>query len=315
MPAILTSNFSTINAENFVDAFLNGNSNVFLAVGRGDGSTATSDEPFEWTDETNPPTPVDSIEQQNDFRDNVIGIKRVMVSNIMLMVPRIEWAENRLFNTIDIAAVSGKRATDYFCINSENNVYQCMKTPGTLTKVGSEPQGFGAYIEDEEHEFYGMKGIIETTDGYTWRFLYNVTAAMVNGGMLLENWMPVAFNKHGVYDAETANIGTLTDYQYTHGDLDANRTLGAYRVLISCTLKNEEPVIPYTAVYRQVGLIVDPKNADGDFLEGDLYAPGEAVDQWDKTSGELVYLENKRATNREERPEGNRRGACCVLIS
>ena len=32
MPAILTSNFSTINAENFVDAFLNGNSNVFLAV-------------------------------------------------------------------------------------------------------------------------------------------------------------------------------------------------------------------------------------------------------------------------------------------
>lgn len=126
----------------------------FWRCGRGDGSTATSDEDYEWTDETNPPTPVDSIEQQKDFREKVIGIKRVMVSNIMLMIPRIEWAENRLFNVIDDTAVSGKRATDYFCINSENNVYQCMKTPGTLTKVGSEPQGFGALIDDEEDEFF-----------------------------------------------------------------------------------------------------------------------------------------------------------------
>ena len=283
----------------------------FWRCGRGDGSTATSDEDYEWTDETNPPTPVDSIEQQKDFREKVIGIKRVMVSNIMLMIPRIEWAENRLFNVIDDTAVSGKRATDYFCINSENNVYQCMKTPGTLTKVGSEPQGFGALIDDEEDEFFGMRGIVKTADGYVWRFLYNVTAPMVNGGMLLENWMPVAFNKHGVYDVEEANIGTLTGYQYTHGDLEANRTLGAYRVLISCTLKNEEPVIPYTAVYRQVGLIVDPKNADGELLPGDLYAPGEAIDQWDNTSGELVYLENRR---RVARQEGQRETIECRVV-
>ena len=268
--------------------------------GRGDGSTATSDASYQWDDETNPPTPTDKIEEQKAFRNLVVGIKRVMVSNIMLMIPRIEWAENRLFNTIDETAITGKRATDYYCLNSENNVYQCMKTPGTLTRAGSEPQGYGAYIDDADDEFFGMKGIIKTTDGYVWRFLYNVTAAMINGGMLLENWMPVAFNKHGVYDVESGNVGTITDYQYSHGDVNANRILGAYRVLISCTLKNEEPIIPYTAIYRQVGLIVDPKNEDGDFLNGDLYAPGSLVDQWDKTSGEIVYFENKRAIKREE---------------
>lgn len=282
MPAILTSDFSVINAENFVDSFVNGSSNVYIAVGRGDGSSEEADAVYHWDDETNPPTPIDTIEQLSDFRNNVIGIKRVMISNIMIMVPRITWKEGMKFSEIHTDAVSGKRATDYYCVNSNNDVYLCTKAGSGVTMTGSEPTAHGSQT---------------TGDGYTWEFLYNITTAMVNGGMLLENWMPVPFNKHAVY--ETGNTGTITETQYQHGDMNANQTLGAYRVLISCTLSNEGEVIPYTARYRQVGMIIDPKNKNGDFLEGDLYAPGEGDEEWLNTSGSLVYLENRKAVYRE----------------
>lgn len=283
MPAIITSGMSVCVAEMFVNAFVNGNSNIFIGVGRGDGTDSGHDQELAWDDENNPPTPVDTIANEKSLRDNTIGIKRVMVSSIMLMVPRIEWQPNKIFNVINEEAVSGKRATDYFCVNSENNVYQCIHASGNLTAVGSEPQGYNE---------------ITTADGYTWKFLYNITASMVNGGMLLDNWMPVPFNMHGIYEDD--NVGTITDRQYLSGDVNANRTLGAYRVLVVVTLKNEGEIIPYTSIYRQVSLIIDPKNKKGDLLEGDLYAPGDGDDEWDKTSGEVVYYENRKPTFREE---------------
>ena len=77
MPAILTNNLSVINAENFVDAFINGDSNLYMAVGRGydDGdeiSDLSKDDYEKWTDESNPPTPIDTINEQNNFRNYII---------------------------------------------------------------------------------------------------------------------------------------------------------------------------------------------------------------------------------------------------
>ena len=72
MPAILTNNLSVINAENFVDSFINGDSNVYMAIGRGYDEEDSigdknKDQWEEWTDESNPPTPRDTIAEQNDF--------------------------------------------------------------------------------------------------------------------------------------------------------------------------------------------------------------------------------------------------------
>ena len=268
MPAILRTDFSIINAENFVDSFVNGNSNIFLAVGRADN---------EWADETLPPTPVDTISSEIDMRNNIIGIKRVLVTGIMVMVPRITWKSGMTFNVISDTAVSGKRATDYFCITSNNDVYQCTLAPNRPTAAGAEPTAHSSSVT--------------TADGYRWKYLYTVTTAMINDGMLLDNWMPVPFNKHGEYPG-----GTLTDEQYLKGDLNANRTLGAYRVLVTCTLANEGDAIPYSVAYRQVALLVDPTDKSGTRLEGDLYSKTE----FDLLSGEMIYLENRRPVTREE---------------
>lgn len=289
MPAILTNNLSVINAENFLDSFINGDSHIYMAIGRGydegdnlgTGSNAVSKDDYEkWEDESNPPTPIDSIDKQVAFRNGIIGAKRVQINGIMIMIPRVEWKAGMIFKAINTASIAGTRATDYFCINSKNEVWMCITSPGTVTEKNSEP----LLGNNGEYE-------ITTADGYTWKFLYNVTAAMVNNGMLLENWMPVPFNKHGVYPG-----GTLTETQKLYGDLNANRTLGAYRVVVSVTLKDEADKIPYSVIYRQIGLIVDPLDNQGIFLTGDVYA----AEEFDINSGELVYLENKSPVHREE---------------
>ena len=293
MPAILTNNLSVINAENFVDSFINGDSNVYMAIGRGYDEEdiigdKNRDQWEEWTDESNPPTPRDTIAEQNDFRTHIIGIKRVQINNIMLMVPRIDWKAGMIFKPINTASIAGTRATDYFCINSNNEVWMCITSPNTVTLENSEPLLSNEKVTiNEDNKTYEL----ETTDGYKWRYMYNILAAVVNSGMLLENWMPVPFNKHGVYPG-----GMLTEAQDLYGDINANRTLGAYRVLVTATLRDEGDKIPYSAIYRQIGLIVDPRDTAGNFLTGDVYADKE----FDVLSGELVYLENKSPIHREE---------------
>lgn len=291
MPAILTNNLSVINAENFVDSFINGDSNLYMAVGRGyddgdDTSDLSKDDYEKWADESNPPTPTDTIEEQNTFRNYIIGAKRVQINNIVIMIPRIEWKAGMIFKPINTDSVAGVRATDYFCINSNNEVWMCIYSPGTVTQNTSEPLLANGSINPENNQYE-----ITTADGYKWRFMYSITASMVNNGLLLENWMPVPFNKHGVYPG-----GTITDTQYNYGDVNANRTLGAYRVLVTVTLKDEGDKIPYTAIYRQIGLIVDPLDGDGAFITGDVYAKEE----FDVMSGELIYLENKSPIHREQ---------------
>lgn len=290
MPAILTNNLSVINAENFVDSFINGDSNIYMAIGQGydEGDNTgkkSKDDYNKWLDESNPPTPRDSKDEQDAFRNGIIGAKRVQINNIMIMIPRIDWKPGAKFNPINTANKAGTRAQDYFCINSNNEVWMCITSGEGYTEVGCEPLlATGSPVTGTQYE-------ITTGDGYTWKFMYNITAEMVNNGMLLENWMPVPFNKHGDWPG-----GLLTQSQYYFGDLNANRTMGAYRVLVTSTLKDEGSKIPYSVIYRQIGLIVDPKDKNKAFLTGDVYAK----EDFDINSGELVYLENKSPIHREE---------------
>ena len=322
MPAILTNNLSVINAENFVDSFINGESNIFMAIGKGwespdsmpDDKT-TPDLVNKWDDEMNPPVPVDSITKQRDFRESILGIKKIMLNDILIMVPRVDWVENRIFATKSWDDKVGVRATDYYCLNSNNEVWECVHTPEDktlgvtvepilpedLTKLYEVSDTNSPEYKLIGKPYYAFRESATTTECYWWRYLYTIPVATANK-KLLDTWMPVMFNKHGVYPG-----GTLTEEQkLKNGDLDANRTLGAYRVMISCTLKDEDTIIPYDTVYRQVGLIVDPlspKSSNENTIQTRLGGNSYDETQFDIYSGELVYLENKRSIKREQNQE------------
>lgn len=317
MPAILTNSLSVINAENFVDSFVNGDSNIYMGVGRGyeEGDsigTSSKDDYNKWTDkndssinESNPPVPVDSIEKQKEFRDGLLGIKRVQINDITIMVPRVDWIAGKRYNVLNESDKLGIRATDYYCINENNEVWLCVNAPTDKTVTASIMPSFNSLklesgstnenIENNVRSFIFKENT--STNCYWWKYLYTIPTSIANK-KLLDGWMPVLFSKHGIY---LQGGGTLGENQYMYGDVNANRTLGAYRVMLTCTLGDEDTVIPYDSIYRQVGLIVDPTEIKQSVdtpaarLTGDLFNE----DEFDKYSGELVYLENKKPVHRE----------------
>lgn len=271
MPAILTSEISAISAAQFVNNILNNESNIYIAIG--------ADDTYPWNNENVPPAPSDSLNDENTFRERIIGIKRVSIANVMLMMPRTQWSPGMSFNPLSDTNTSPRKATDFYCITSNNFVYQCINksSPEIITTDGGEPD---------------LKlPAVTTIDGYTWKFLYNITTKMINDGMLLDAWMPVPYNKHGVYPG-----GTITEDQHSYGDVNANWTLGAFRVLITVELGDEGTTIPYTTEFRQIGLLYDPQDNDGAYIAGESYSKSE----FDSSSGKLFYLENKRVIKREE---------------
>lgn len=271
MPAILTSNISSISAAQFVNNILNDESNIYIAVG--------GNEDYPWSNENVPPAPNDTITDEKTFRERIIGIKRVNIGNVMLMVPRTNWEPGKAFNVLSESNIAPRKATDYYCITSKNFVYQCIdkSAPEIVTTPGAEPDL--------------MLSSVKTVDGYTWKFLYNITTKMVNDGMLLDAWMPVPYNKHGVYPG-----GSITEEQNSYGDANANWTLGSFRVLVSVELADEGDIIPYDTEYRQIGLLYDPQDNEGQYIAGDAYAKND----FNVNSGRLFYLENRRVIKRTE---------------
>ena len=275
MPAILTSNASVVAAENFIASIHENDSNLYLGVGRGYddqqmapvGDNEPTDGQYDnynrWTDEYTPPTPRDTIGDAANFLANLIGIKKIMPANIMLVVPRNDWAPGKVYDVVNPSAVAGKRAQNYYCLTSDergnNNVWACIGKEDTAGPSMVEPSlAYRETDHDEEHPVgyhYIANNTVETGDGYKWLFLYNITTTMINAGLLLDNWMPVPYNHHGV------SGGSITETQELYGDMNANRTLGAYRVLVTCTLGDEGDAIPYSSIYRQIGLLVDPRSS------------------------------------------------------
>lgn len=266
MAAILKGDGSSILASEFLDALLSGENNIYIAIGK----------ESEWENDNLPPNPVDSLQDEENFRQNIIGIKRIQANFCSLMIPKVEWKAGVTFKPLDKTIPLAKRATNWYCLTSRNKVYECIQAGVGETQIGSEPD----YMDEE----------VSTPDGYKWKYLYSISTNMINSGLLLNEWIPVSYNTDGVYPG-----GSLTQDQNSYGDVNANFRLGAFRMMAVATLEDEGDSIPYGISFRQVGLLWNPKDSDGSLIAGDSYSKNN----FDINSGQLLYLENKRPIIRE----------------
>lgn len=307
MSAILKTVFSAINASQFVDAVYSGQSNLYVAIGRQQEWAA--DSVYASASEQNPPVPTNSLKVENDFRNNIICLKRVNITNIIPVVPRVNWTAGATYNILNETSTSPYRANNYYVNNRLNYVYKLIEKAGNASTAQYEPDDFAG----------GDKN-----DGYTWKFLYDVSAFLSNQGLMLDNWLPVpyAFKGAMAYTHMNTNMvsqGSLTENQYTnhHGVMRSNLELEAYRVMIHITFDDtENDDIPEDIAFRQVGLILDPQlktNAseaaatmlgdfisDGKFTAGDVLTPNntDPAKAYDKRTGQILYLENRKPIHR-----------------
>ncbi len=170
MTAIVTSNFRSVNAENFKQDVEDDDTSVYVGIGKADAwSNSLSD-----ITDTTPFTPVDALDATGEAFQNMIGMKLVAAADISHVVPRHTWETNETYVPWDSddGSIFDKK---FYIITSEFKVYKAIKAGGAGSTV--EPT---QTLTDPQTE----------SDGYTWKYMYTLAVADAEK-FLTNSYMPV----------------------------------------------------------------------------------------------------------------------------
>ena len=170
MTAIVTSNFRSVNAENFKQDVADEATSVYVGIGKADAWSNTRSD----ITDTTPFTPVDALDATGEAFQNMIGMKLVVEGDISHVVPRHTWETNETYVPWDSddGSIFDKK---FYIITSEFKVYKAIKAGGAGSTV--EPI---QTLTDPQPE----------SDGYTWKYMYTLGVADAEK-FLTNSYMPV----------------------------------------------------------------------------------------------------------------------------
>jgi hypothetical protein len=121
------------------------------------------------------PAPDGDLETILKTQSNIIGAKKLFVSDMSTVVPRIDWEVNKTFdfwNPYDVNLQLKK----FYVMTDEFRVYKCLwNNGGALSTVKPTSTALTPF---------------QTTDGYTWKYMFTVPQSMQDK-FLSVNWIPV----------------------------------------------------------------------------------------------------------------------------
>lgn len=132
----------------------------------------------EWGDEETAETPVDSVRYDNTTHRNALFVKRIQSSDVVLMIPRIDWESGTIYDQYDdkygdqteegsvYTAYSGAeslRDALFYVLTDDDHVYKCIFNNNDAQST-TKPTGTST-------------SAIETEDGYIWKFMFKVEAS------------------------------------------------------------------------------------------------------------------------------------------
>lgn len=156
-----------------------------------------------YDDELSPDFIYDTVSEEKNIWDNMIGGKRVNGNNVELVIPNIEYSHNVHYRQYDdmidleMLATSEPSQNLYpmYIINTEGNVYKCLSNNnGSISTI--EPLG----------KNLTSNGNIITTDNYIWKYMYNI---LDTNKFLSNNWIPCP---------TISNLGSYASYPETKVD-------------------------------------------------------------------------------------------------
>lgn len=172
MSAIITDQIRILNSKSFVSSLKTGENKLYTFVGLPNQTEYQSN----W--DSNPPSPKDSFDDENDCWENMISLKRVNPdSDVRHVVRRTTWESGTTYDMYrhDISRNNPSKPSqklnlyqsNYYILNSDYRVYICLYN-------GASP----------ENNFEGIPSITEPTftdldpkiteDGYIWKYLYTL---------------------------------------------------------------------------------------------------------------------------------------------
>lgn len=152
MPSITYTNLRVNNAEQFKN-MVTQNTNIYLAYGK----------TGPWSNDASPDTPNTSISSVYDFWNKMIGAKKITGNDIRHAIPRNNWVANTVYTAYDDQATNLFDAnTKFYVLTSAFSIYKCISN------------NYSA-ISTVEPSAINPDNITQTSDGYIWKFMYNLS--------------------------------------------------------------------------------------------------------------------------------------------
>jgi hypothetical protein len=173
MSAIITDQLRILNAKNFV-SYASSSVNSFYAFL---GLPNPYDVSSTWDDL--PIAPKDSFEQETDYWDTMIALKKIRAEDIKQVVRKITWESGNIYdmyrhdisrtNTAKPSGATSLYTSNYYVINSDYKVYICLQNGTTPENPDGRPSLDEPTFTDLEPRAAGSSG-----DGYVWKYLYTI---------------------------------------------------------------------------------------------------------------------------------------------
>jgi hypothetical protein len=173
MAAIITDQIRILNAKNFVAGVSSATNSYYSFIGLPNPIDIQSD----W--DTNPPPPRDSFDEENNYWDTMIALKKINASDIRQVVQKRFWSSGTTYdmyrhdysrsNTAKVSGATNLYSTTYYVINSDYRVYICLQNGTDPDNLNGRPSLDEPTFTDLEPRSAGTSG-----DGYVWKYLYTI---------------------------------------------------------------------------------------------------------------------------------------------
>ena len=176
MSAIITDQIRILNAKNFVAGVSTDTNAYYAFVGLPNPTGIRTD----W--DSNPPAPVDSFNDTNNYWDDMIAVKKITPADVKQIVKKNTWSSGTTYDyyrhdySISNAPPNSGGTTlytaNFYVVNSDYRVYICLQNGTTPETPDGKPSLDEPTFTDLEPRIAGTSG-----DGYIWKYLYTIKPA------------------------------------------------------------------------------------------------------------------------------------------
>ena len=178
MAAIITDQIRILNAGNFVAGVSNASNSYYSFI----GLTNPADYQTDW--DSDPPAPKDNFDQENDYWNTMVALKKINTADARQVVPKRTWTSGTTYdmyrhdysrsNTAAVSGATNLYSANYVVLNSDFRVYICLQNGTDPDNTEGRPSLDEPTFTDLEPRSAGTSG-----DGYIWKYLYTIKPSEV----------------------------------------------------------------------------------------------------------------------------------------
>ena len=178
MAAIITDQIRILNASNFVAGVSNASNSYYSFI----GLTNPADYQSDW--DSDPPAPKDNFDQENDYWNTMVALKKINTADARQVVPKRTWSSGTTYdmyrhdysrsNTATVSGATNLYSSNFVVLNSDFRVYACLQNGTDPDNTEGRPSLDEPTFTDLEPRSAGTSG-----DGYIWKYLYTIKPSEV----------------------------------------------------------------------------------------------------------------------------------------